>query len=91
MDSRGPNDFSGNTAAADIDEGDEDDVDEDPEDLLLSSSMRGGGSKRRGDGKLKSGIPMSATERLGGSVSIPPLLYIIPGYTFPPLDGLPAP
>ncbi|KAF9461037.1 hypothetical protein BDZ94DRAFT_1323652 [Collybia nuda] len=39
MDSRGPSDFSGGTAGADIDEADEEDIDEDPEDIL-SPSMR---------------------------------------------------
>lgn len=64
MDSRGPSDFSGNAAPAE-DEADEEDIDEDADDILLSSSMRGGaGSKRHGDGKTVK------SDRVGSSVSI---------------------
>ncbi|KAF5383182.1 hypothetical protein D9615_005096 [Tricholomella constricta] len=52
-DTRGPSDFSGNPSGAkmeDVGEGEEDDVDEEPDDVVVPSIR---GAKRRGDGELK--------------------------------------
>lgn len=57
-DSRTTADFSGNAPASkDDDDNDADPYDEDvdEDDAVLLASMKGGGSKRRGDGTLKAG------------------------------------